>query len=354
MEFCRALRADLTCHTYNASACPSECAWNGACEPNANNSAVLDDAMEVYDQVSASLSEDCERTDLSACQGDCVIEMQGSTERCILDPMVKFEEARHVGAAAGILAHFRMQLEETICATMDGDQSSCGSRHTCTFEGGECGVDQHVYLYLLGRGCAEDPDFEVALNKTANETLGLTMQEVRTDVEARVFDDGSGQTAITQVPKTLCHAGAPGRVYTSEDPLCDVESVYEKGSAACQVIARGYLDQTSTADISIQTAIGCRDILAGNFTQSDLDDLFQTPEWLTTHEKSGSDLRAMLEGILEKLHTTEDDEFYPYASGLRFRVNASAPHGSRVSNVEVNSRLAGSWAPSSTIRRTSW
>ena len=348
-EYCRALRADLTCHTYNASACPSECAWNAACEPNANNSAVLDDAMEVYDQVSASLSEDCEsRTDLTACQGqvDCIaVESQGSFERCILDPMVKFEEAQRVGAAAGILAQFRMQLERTKCAAEYGDQSSCDSDPMCSFEGGGCDVDPRVYLYLLGRGCAEDPDFEVALNRTANARLGLTMQEVRTDVEARVFDDGSGQTAIAEVPKTLCHAGAPGRVDTSEDPLCDAESVYEKGSAACQVIARGYLDQTSTADISIQTAKGCRsDILAGNFTQSDLEDLFQNPEWLTTHERSGSDLRAMLEGILEKLLITEDDEFYPYASGLRFRVNASAPRGSRVSNVEVNSRLAGSWA----------
>ena len=35
---------------------------------------------------------------------------------------------------------------------------------------------------------------------------------------------------------------------------------------------------------------------------------------------------------------------YPYASGLRYAVDASAAKGSRISNIEVNPRVAGSWS----------
>ena len=34
---------------------------------------------------------------------------------------------------------------------------------------------------------------------------------------------------------------------------------------------------------------------------------------------------------------------YPYASGLRYHIYASAAEGSRVSNIEVNPRVSGEW-----------
>jgi 5'-nucleotidase len=36
---------------------------------------------------------------------------------------------------------------------------------------------------------------------------------------------------------------------------------------------------------------------------------------------------------------------FPYAAGLRFATDLSAPPGSRISAVEVNPRLAGTWSP---------
>ena len=59
----------------------------------------------------------------------------------------------------------------------------------------------------------------------------------------------------------------------------------------------------------------------------------------------GAQIMAMLEDALDNaLAPTSNGGSYPYASGLRFAVDASKAKGFRLSRLEVNARLAGQWA----------
>lgn len=61
---------------------------------------------------------------------------------------------------------------------------------------------------------------------------------------------------------------------------------------------------------------------------------------------TGEQITNVLEDALDfYLDPTGSWGAYPRASGLRFDVNEALPKGSRVSNLEVNAKLAASWAP---------
>ncbi|MEE4660743.1 MAG: 5'-nucleotidase, partial [Halieaceae bacterium] len=101
------------------------------------------------------------------------------------------------------------------------------------------------------------------------------------------------------------------------------------------------------ADIALQNGGGVRiDIPAGEFTIADAFTLLPFSNTLWTVELTGQQIIDSLEeGLANTLDNGGSSGAYPYASGLRFDVNASAAAGSRISNVEINPRLAGSWGP---------
>lgn len=64
---------------------------------------------------------------------------------------------------------------------------------------------------------------------------------------------------------------------------------------------------------------------------------------------TGSQIKNVLEDAIDfYLDPTGSWGAYPRASGLRFDVNEGETKGSRVSNLEVNPKLAGSWEAIST------
>lgn len=61
---------------------------------------------------------------------------------------------------------------------------------------------------------------------------------------------------------------------------------------------------------------------------------------------TGEQIKNVLEDALDfYLDPTGSWGAYPRASGLRFDVNEAMPKGSRISNLEVNAKLAELWAP---------
>jgi len=140
------------------------------------------------------------------------------------------------------------------------------------------------------------------------------------------------------------------RVVTTVPTLIKLESGgYESG--ACDLVAQGFLlNPLSTADVAIQNRGGCRsNIDEGNFTVEDAYTLLPFSNTMVNLNMTGSQIKNVLEDAIDfYLDPTGSWGAYPRASGLRFDVNEGETKGSRVSNLEVNPKLAGSWEAIST------
>lgn len=101
-----------------------------------------------------------------------------------------------------------------------------------------------------------------------------------------------------------------------------------------------------TADIAIQNGGGCRtDLPSGTFSIGDAYTMLPFSNTMLTMKMSGQQVKDSIEDAVDMAHFGGSSGAYPYASGLRFDVDASRPKGSRVTNIEVNKRLADSWKP---------
>mmetsp|Transcript_8365 Transcript_8365/g.10977 ORF Transcript_8365/g.10977 Transcript_8365/m.10977 type:complete len:659 (+) Transcript_8365:81-2057(+) len=117
-------------------------------------------------------------------------------------------------------------------------------------------------------------------------------------------------------------------------------------SGSCNLVAQGFLlNPLSTADVAIQNRGGCRTgIEEGNFTINDAFTLLPFSNTMLNLIMTGQQIMNVLEDAIDfYLDPAGSTGAYPSASGLRFDVNAALPKGSRVSNLEVNVKLAGSW-----------
>lgn len=119
-------------------------------------------------------------------------------------------------------------------------------------------------------------------------------------------------------------------------------------SGSCDLVAQGFLlNPLSTADIAIQNRGGCRaDIEEGNFTVNDAYTLLPFSNTMFNLVMTGAQIKQVLEDAINYyLDPSGSWGAYPRSSGLRFDVNEAKAFGHRVSNLEVNPKLAGSWNP---------
>jgi 5'-nucleotidase len=97
--------------------------------------------------------------------------------------------------------------------------------------------------------------------------------------------------------------------------------------------------------MAIQNAGGVRtDIREGNVTYGNAYNMLPFGNVLVTLPITGAKIKILLEEAL-RFAFVDADGGYPYVYGLRFDVDGTAPLGSYVSNIEINSRLAGAWVP---------
>lgn len=150
------------------------------------------------------------------------------------------------------------------------------------------------------------------------------------------------QTVIGTVSENLCLDRWPGQ---GRSTICDRMATYAHGSDISNIVAKAFLTVTPTADIAIQNGGGVRvDVAAGEYTIADAFTLLPFSNTLVTLELTGQQIIDVLEDALANtLDNGGSSGSYPYGSGLRYDVDASATFGSRISNVEINPRVESEW-----------
>jgi 5'-nucleotidase/UDP-sugar diphosphatase len=211
-----------------------------------------------------------------------------------------------------------------------GNVLSCGGSPIVPFEVDATAPDSAIvqsYLEDLG------PAF---VRVEEDETAKAALQVFLDDLESRLGE------VIATVPENICFERIPGQ---GRSIFCTAESTAERGGAACNLVAQAFLDQTPQADVTIQNGGGCRtDIAAGDFSLEDAIALLPFSNTLVTLEITGAQIKIVLEEALENAFNGGSTGAYPYAAGLRYAVDANEELGNRISNLEVNIRLAeASW-----------
>jgi 5'-nucleotidase len=150
------------------------------------------------------------------------------------------------------------------------------------------------------------------------------------------------QTVIGTNAQDLCLERIPGQ---GRSTICDTSATYEYGSDISNVVAKAFLTVTPTADIAIQNGGGVRvDLAAGDVTIADAFTLLPFSNTLVILDMTGQQIIDVLEDALANFIDNDGSSgSYPYAAGLRYDIDASQAAGSRVTNVEVNSQVSGSW-----------
>lgn len=150
------------------------------------------------------------------------------------------------------------------------------------------------------------------------------------------------QQVIGTAAEDLCLVRFPGE---SRSTICDASVTAEFGSDISNIIAKAFMTVTPTADIAIQNGGGVRtDVGAGDITFAEAVNVLPFSNTLVTLEMTGVQIKAVLEDAMTNaLRVGGSSGAYPYASGLRYHIDASAAEGSRVSNIEVNPRVSGEW-----------
>jgi len=170
---------------------------------------------------------------------------------------------------------------------------------------------------------------------TPDEATIMALETFNEEVEVLSMQE------IGMVGENLCLARFP---QTVRGELCTVEDV-PRGSDISNIVAKAFMTVTPTADFGIQNGGGVRiEIAAGPFTIADAYTLLPFSNTLVTLEMTGQQIKDVLEDALaNRLDDGGSDGSYPYASGLRWDVDATQPEDARISNLEVNPRVEGEW-----------
>lgn len=196
------------------------------------------------------------------------------------------------------------------------------------------------------RTLSSGDQFTVTQALTSHSEVVVTQADATTANLLSTYDeqvDVLKETVIGSSSQDLCLVRFPGE---SRSAVCDKTVTYENGSDISNIVAKAFLKGTPTADIAIQNGGGVRvDVLAQDYTIADAFTLLPFSNTLVTLELTGQQVVDVLEDALDSgLDPNGSTGAYPYASGLRFDVDASQTKGNRISNVEVNSQVASTWA----------
>jgi len=217
-----------------------------------------------------------------------------------------------------------------------GDVVTCGGDFIVPFQPNpSVSVEEQAEVtnYLVGLG----PTFRPVPQD--NKALQILQKYI-----SKVNNDELLAKTVVTTNEIICNNAIPG----GEGNLHNCHPIYRArhGSPACNLVAHAMLNQTLKADVAIQNAGGCRtDIRSGNVTYGDLMEFLPYSDQLVTLKLTGMQIKRVLEQALDLVFVGNSPGSYPYASGLRFDVNATMDRGQgRISNLQLNSRLTeGVW-----------
>lgn len=170
--------------------------------------------------------------------------------------------------------------------------------------------------------------------------LAFVAEDAAAQERLRVFDQAIQdleQRVIGHAKDNLCHTRLPASTAPGSCPHSDIATA----------VARSFLAALPSADIALQNAGGVRTgLAAGPVTYAQARAVLPFDNTLILFDLSGGELQNLLEEAVDyALAPTGSSGAYPYAAGLRFRVDASKPRGERLSRVEINRGLRGQWQP---------
>ena len=236
-------------------------------------------------------------------------------------------------------AHLMGKLD--VSFDIDGNVSACSGQPYIPI------TSDFVYEFndAEDRTLDGNDQFAVMQALTAHPEIVVTQADATTTLLIDGYNeqvDVLNNAVIGSSAADLCLERFPGQGRSS---LCDVSATYLRGSDISNIVAKAFLTVTPTADIAIQNGGGVRvDVATGDYTIGDAFTLLPFSNTLVTLDMTGQQIIDVLEDALAyPLDNGGSSGSYPYASGLRYAIDASKAAGSRVSNVEVNPRLTGSW-----------
>ena len=160
------------------------------------------------------------------------------------------------------------------------------------------------------------------------------------------------QQVIGTTAEPLCLNRLPGD--TRSAGICATDQRSASGARADvhggfmqQVVTDAFLTRAFNADIALQNAGGVRTALpAGDITVANAYENLPFANTLAEVDLTGAEIVATLESAVGNfIEEGGSDGSYPYGSGIRWDVDLTRPAGERFSNVEVQDRESGAWAP---------
>lgn len=177
-------------------------------------------------------------------------------------------------------------------------------------------------------------DIEKMANLSVVESDGFAKATLST--YAGQVDELKG-AVIGSSADNLCLERIPGQ---GRSKICDVSETASNGSDISNIVAKAFRDMSNTSDIAIQNGGGVRvDIPAGDLTIGDAYTLLPFSNTIVEFDMSGAEIKAVLEDAYD-FATMEGGSSgaYPYASGLRWKLDGSKEKGSRFYDLEVQKK----------------
>ncbi|WP_411994581.1 NAD nucleotidase [Agarivorans sp. DSG3-1] len=185
----------------------------------------------------------------------------------------------------------------------------------------------------------------VTAQVTANANLSIVTPDANAAAVLAVYAeevDVLKQAVVGDVAQNLCFERIPGQ---GRSTLCDVSATSANGSDISNLVAQAFLEQAIRGDVSIQNAGGVRnDVPQGNYTIGDAYTLLPFANTLVYLEMTGAEIKTVLnEAVDYALDPDGSTGAYPYAAGLRYKVDMSQAAGSRLYDVEVKAKGTTDW-----------
>lgn len=170
----------------------------------------------------------------------------------------------------------------------------------------------------------------------------------------RQAKEALGAKVVASTTENLCLRRVPGsKRDTSRSTLGDVcnknDRIGKHGGDIQQIVAEAFLQQGKTffgADLSLQNGGGVRvDLPPGNITVKDVYTVLPFKNTLVQLNATGQEIKDALEDAVEGVvGPALNTGCYPYAGGLRWRIDLNQAKGKRLSHLEIRS-ADGSYRP---------
>ena len=149
---------------------------------------------------------------------------------------------------------------------------------------------------------------------------------------------------VGEATENLCLSRIPG---DKRSKICSPDDTARNGSDISMLVAHAFREMAKASDIAIQNGGGVRtDIAKGTLTMGDAYKLLPFANTLVEMDMTGAEIKTVLEEALDyALQPDGSTGAYPYAAGLRWHIEVTAPLGQRLSQMEFKGRNDETWAP---------